>query len=403
VPYATGRIYHDADSHVMELTDFLAAHAAPGWRDRMPLLGVSAGIGEDDGRVDWAARTCPLHEDPAYRAAESEITIRKNHYAVGSFERDHRSLALDQLGFASQLVFNTFASAELLAAERAYGKPASAVTADDVDLAYAMADAHNRAITHFCEVDPRLLAVGYVALMDIDRAPAQAASAIEMGAKALMAASACPIRHSPSHVGLDPLWALAQEAQVPIVFHVGGGMTTFDRNYTRNGLPVPPDFHGGAENFRSVDYMAIPVDPAQTMATLILDGVLERFPRLRWAIVEQGASWAPGWMRYLDSAFRAFRKNEERLRALSLLPSEYVRRQVRITPYPHEEVGWIVRNTGPEVCLFSSDFPHVEGGRNPLKRFDESLEGCTEEELEGFYAGNMADLMGPHLPRLAVA
>lgn len=73
-----------------------------------------------------------------------------------------------------------------------------------------------------------------------------------------------------------------------------------------NGLPVPLEFHGGAENFRSVDYMAIPHHPMQTIATLILDGVLDRFPRLQWGIIEQGASWLPGWMRYLDSAFDAF-------------------------------------------------------------------------------------------------
>ena len=44
-----------------------------------------------------------------------------------------------------------------------------------------------------------------------------------------------------------------------------------------------------------------------------------------------------------------------------------------MTPYPHEDVAWIIRESGDEICLFSSDFPHVEGGRNPLKRFDDSL------------------------------
>src|SRR5690606_20156570 len=165
--------------------------------------------------------------------------------------------------------------------------------------------------------------------------------------------------------------------------------------YFVNGLPIPPDFHGGAENFRSVDYMAIPYNPMQTMATLILDGVLERFPRLQWGIIEQGASWLPGWMRYLDSSFDAFRKNEERLQKLSLRPSEYVQRQVKATPYPGEDTGWIISQSGPSVCLFSSDYPHVEGGRNPLKRFGAALEGCSEAEVEAFYAGKIADLMGP--------
>jgi len=50
--------------------------------------------------------------------------------------------------------------------------------------------------------------------------------------------------------------------------------------------------------------------------------------------------------------------------------------------------------------LFSSDFPHVEGGRNPIKRFEASLAACSEADRDRFYAGNMRDLMGPQLDRL---
>ena len=105
----------------------------------------------------------------------------------------------------------------------------------------------------------------------------------------------------------------------------------------------------------------------------------------------------PSWMRFIDSAFDAFRKNEERLQKLALRPSEYVRRQVRVTPYPAEDVGWIVANAGDEVCLFSSDYPHVEGGRNPIKRFEESMASLTEPQKQRFYVDNFVDLMGSGL------
>jgi hypothetical protein len=68
-----------------------------------------------------------------------------------------------------------------------------------------------------------------------------------------------------------------------------------------------------------------------------------------------------------------------------------------VTPYPHEDAGWIIRNSGEEICLFSSDFPHVEGGRNPLKRFNDSLEGSTRSAIDGFYRENFIDLMGAGL------
>jgi hypothetical protein len=103
-------------------------------------------------------------------------------------------------------------------------------------------------------------------------------------------------------------------------------------------------------------------------------------------------------MRRLDSAQDAFAKNEERLRNLALRPSEYVRRQIRATPYPHEPVGWIIANAGREVCLFSSDYPHVEGGRNPIKRFEDSMVETPADAKERFYAANFVDLMGAALP-----
>ena len=148
--------------------------------------------------------------------------------------------------------------------------------------------------------------------------------------------------------------------------------------------------------------MTIPTAPMQTLATLIFDGVFDRFPELRFGVIEQGAGWVPSWMRFMDSAFEAFRKGEERLQRLKLRPSEYVRRQVRATPYPAEDVGWIVREAGDEICLFSSDFPHVEGGRNPIRRFEASMQGLSEAQKQRFYRDNFVDLMGRGLdPELA--
>jgi predicted TIM-barrel fold metal-dependent hydrolase len=147
--------------------------------------------------------------------------------------------------------------------------------------------------------------------------------------------------------------------------------------------------------------MAIAYPVMQTLATMIIDGVLHRFPRLMVGVIEQGACWVPGWMRSMDSAATAFHRNEERLQALEMAPSGYVRRQIRVTPYPHEDAGWCIREGGEEVFMFSSDFPHVEGGRNPLGRFERSLEGIDDGARERFYRTNFEDLMGAALPAAA--
>jgi predicted TIM-barrel fold metal-dependent hydrolase len=127
---------------------------------------------------------------------------------------------------------------------------------------------------------------------------------------------------------------------------------------------------------------------------------------LMFGAIELGATWLPGLMKNIDSSAEAFRRNEERLQALEMKPSEYLQRQLRVTPYPHEDAGWVINQCGEDVALFSSDYPHVEGGRNPLKRFDRSLSdaGVSDVAVQKFFAGNFESLMGSSLPAaLAVA
>ena len=404
MPYnQTGLVVHDADAHIMETPGWLREYADPGIRDRIEPLRYASGnelrqSGDPDEQLrdlDGAfERLAGKHRSDEYRSVEeAEIMARKNFAATGSFIADDRPRALDLLGFASQLVFNTFHNRRLHDWEHG----------DDVELAVGAARAHNRGMVEFCDVDRRLLPTCYVPLVDLDRAPALADEAITAGASALLVASGCPPGHSPSHRGLDGVWARAEEAGIPVVFHVGGTGDLIDPHYFVNGLPIPPDFHGGEENFRSVDYMGIPGPPAQTLATMIFDGVLERFPDLRIGVIEQGAIWVPSWTRQMESAFDAFARHEERLQSLSLRPSEYVRRQIRFTPYPTEDVGWIIAQSGPEVCLFSSDYPHVEGGRRPIERFEASLDagGVDPHARQRFYTDNFVDLMGSALAPVA--
>ena len=401
MPYSEGRIVHDADAHIMETPTWLRDHADGAIRDRIEALHYPGGneLRQTGDPVEQQAdlaeafdRLTERHGTDEYRAVEQEeIMGRKNFAATGSFIAEDRPRALELLGFSSQLMFNTFHNRRLHDWEHS----------GDLDLAYGAARAHNRGMTEFCSVDPRLLPSCYVPLADFDRAAAIAGEAIASGAAALLVASGCPPGHSPSHTGLDPVWAQAQEAGIPIVFHVGGTGDLIDPAYFRNGLPIPPDFHGGEENFRSVDYLGIPHPPAQTLATMIFDGVFDRFPDLRVGVIEQGAIWVPSWTRQMESAFEAFARHEDRLRTLELRPTEYVTRQMRFTPYPTEDVGWIIEQSGPEVCLFSSDYPHVEGGRRPLERFEASLGAADEAVRDRFYRANFLDLMGTAAAALA--
>jgi uncharacterized protein len=395
---ALGRVLHDADAHIMETPNWLHHYADPEVRERLEPLHYGGGselaqtgdVAEQLRDVEAAfERLATRHASDDYRAAEAEeIMARKNFAATGSFVAADRPRALDLLGFSSQLVFNTFHNRRLRDWEHG----------DDLELAYGAARAHNRGMVDFCSADRRLLPTCYVPLADFGLAAAAAGEAIAMGAAALLVQSGCPAGHSPSHRGLDPVWAQIEEADLPVVFHVGGTGDLIDRSYFHNGLPIPPDFHGGEENFRSVDYMSIPFPPMQTLATMVFDGVFDRFPRLRIGVIEQGAVWTPSWMRQMESAFEAFHRHEERVRSLQMRPSDYVRRQMKFTPYPTEDVGWLVREAGAEVLMFSSDYPHVEGGRRPIERFERSLGDAADHVRQRFYCDNFVELMGAGMP-----
>ena len=381
--YVEGQTIHDADAHIMEAPTFLDDYVEERYAKEIRGKNIFSALGETSGR-DLFGIVRGRHDDPAWRAkVTDEILLHKNYEALGSWRRDDRPQALDRLGFASQLVFTTM-FLSLLDLEHK-GDPA---------MRTAVARGFNRAMVDFCGADRRLLASCYVPLADFAEAETIARDAIAIGAKALLIPSRCPKGHSPSHAGLDPVWVQAQEAGLPILFHVGGGGQLISPDYFANGMPPVPDFHGGDGNFRSVDYMAIPYPPMQTLATMIFDRVLDRFPRLKFGVIEQGALWVPGWMRSMDAAFVAFIKNEDRLKKLSVKPSEFVRRQVRVTPYPAEDTGWIIANSGDEICMFSSDFPHVEGGRNPIKRFEDAMRDTSEAAKRRFYCDNFIDLMG---------
>jgi predicted TIM-barrel fold metal-dependent hydrolase len=383
--YVEGRTIHDADSHVVEAPDFLDEHVEAVWRDK---IRDAKFYGRYGSLIITTEDLRARHDDPKYRTERAaKIMTRKNYNALGSWRGADRAEALDFLGFASQLVFPTLS---LKIGELEHG--------DDAGLVYAAARAVNRAMVEFCAADRRLLAACYVPLMDLDGAARTARDAIALGAKGLVIPSRCPKTHSPSHIGLDPVWAQAQEAGLPILFHVGGGGPLTAPQFLLNGLPPVPDWHGGDGDLRSLDYVAIPYPPMQCLATLIFDRVLDRFPRLKFGVIEQGAAWLPGWMRMMDTAHQSFYKNEERLQKMSLRPSEFVIRQVRVTPYPAEDTGWIVANSDERICMFSSDYPHIEGGRNPLKRFDASLANAADSVRQRFYCGNFADLMGAGLP-----
>ena len=374
--YAGQRTILDADSHVMELPGFLDDFLEPAQRGRLNRDGLRRRTKMIDDAVA-EARARSVYPERAARARE-RLLLDKGWHAMGAFDPLERSSVLDLLGFDGQLVFATFAPAMFLGS--------------DVDRLYAGSAAQNKAVARFCADDARLLPVAFVPLADPARAAMLAEEAVAVGCAAVMVPSTAAGERAPTHPDLDEFWAVLSRANIPFVLHVGGGGRLLDRAFHNNAMPVT-DHLGGGENIRSKDFLAIHHSPEIFLGTLILDGLFDRFPALRGGCIEQGAGWVISWMRHLDHAQRAFRFTEEPLRRLQAPPSDYVRRHLKFTPFPGEPVGWMIEQAGPELFMFSTDYPHPEGGRDPLAKFAKALASTSPADQERFYAGNLTELL----------
>ena len=382
--YATGRTYFDADSHIMELPDFLIAHADPHMRERMPKIPVP--------RIGTIAN---LLDDAAERRGHSEATVAelvglgdrlisgpKGYQALGAFHPGERSTALDMLGFEQQLVFATFSEGIAFAEERA------------IDDRYAAARAHNRAMAAFCADDPRLLGVGLLPLDVTPLALDELEHIIRLGLRAVWVPHRPCGGRSPGHVDLDPIWARMAEAGLPFVLHVGGFPLQLEPAWMNTGRKIPTDWLGGGENVRGKDMTSLH-QPAETfLGAMILDGVLERHPALRGGVIELGAGWVPQMLTRLDWVVDIWKKSEPELAKLERKPSEQIVVQLAFTPFVYEDIGALARLSDPRLYLFSSDYPHNEGGRQPLARFEASLANADagDDVRTPFYSGNFERL-----------
>ena len=128
------------------------------------------------------------------------------------------------------------------------------------------------------------------------------------------------------------------------------------------------------------------------LSVLVLDGVLERHRALRGGAIEMGAGWVPDMLRRLDHAVAIWSRSEPALRELrSARPTSRPPRSCASRRTRSRTSGLLCRESNPCLYLFSSDYPHAEGGRDPLGRFDRSLNGQSPEVIAGFYAGNAAE------------
>jgi predicted TIM-barrel fold metal-dependent hydrolase len=375
----TTEFLNDADSHLMEFADFLTAYADPNVRDRLPPILPAGDNATLAGLPAGGERAHPPEHVAKLKALGDRILTGPKWYtALGAFNCAERGIVLDLLGVRRQMVFSSFAAASL-------------TQWTDRELRYGGVRAFNRAIKDFVSGDPRLVGVGLLVLDDPARTVRELDQALREGLRIFMIPSDSPGR-SPGHVEHDPIWARLEEARGAFVLHVGSSRLSIDPDWMNDGR-ARVSARGGAEVVGSKDMTCIFHSAERFLSVLILDGVLERFPDLRCGCIELGAGWVPAMRRRLDNIVRIWSKPEPHLREMRRLPSEQMDEQMRFTPYPFEDVGELIAGSSDRLYMFSTDYPHAEGGRDPIGRFESSLARHSEQTRERFFRTNFTELV----------
>ena len=382
MPYGSNRRFCDADSHIMETLDWVSRHADAAVKAKLPPLGLSkAGTSS----FDFIETAVAKQKDREARGKVHTDVVRgsKGWNAYGAFDPAERKKAMDDLGFARQLVFSTFSAGQYLSHK-------------DMDVRYGGIRAHNRAMAEFCRDDERLIAVGQLSLADPERCVEELKEGVRLGCGAFWIPGAPVDDKSPGHPDVDIVWQAFCDSGVPFMLHVGPNSPTKLAAYENNGKPRPKDITGAesGENLRVRDFMLLSVGPQQFLTALVFDGVFERFPKLRGGVIELGAGWVPEYLRTLDYSQKIFKRTDESVAALPMKASDYIRRAVKFTPFPGEDVGRMIADAGADLFLFSSDYPHPEGTDDPIGRFERTFSAVTEDEKEKFYYSNFQEMMG---------
>jgi predicted TIM-barrel fold metal-dependent hydrolase len=380
--YAQGRVINDADSHIMELPDFLRNFAGPDMGDVIPRLPVptTGALAVLDPESAAAGRHSPAKVAELVALGDRLIAGPKGHAALGAFNAEERSQALDLFGFQHQLVFPSFSAGPAFDVRR------------PVEARYAAAQVHNRAMAAFCAADRRLCGVALLPLDEPALAAKEVDNLVALGLKAAWVPHRVPGDRSPGHNDFDPVWARLAEASIPFVIHVAGAPIQVDPRWFNTGRPVPKDFMGAGESVRGNDMTSLHHSAEAFIGMLVLGGVLERHPTLRGGAIELGAGWVPSMLRRLDWIAEIWKRSEPELAALSRRPSEQITQQMAFTPLPFENVAELIGQSDERLYMFSSDYPHIEGGRAPIARFEAGLADAGDAARDAFWAGNFARL-----------
>ncbi|MCH8284010.1 MAG: amidohydrolase family protein [Chloroflexi bacterium] len=357
----------DADGHVME-----SMPGAVDWeheleeryRSRAPrYLDFNTGGGRVfmDGKI-WAK---PWPRGRAIKGQDEPFTVQESH--SGMWEPEQRLRDMDLDGIDVSVSFG--------------GTIALAVCGmDDADLALGISRAFNNWLARYCQARPdRLKGVAVVPFQTPDAAALEARRAVEeLG----LIAVAVPthIRERPlSSESFFPIYAEIERLGVPLCVHAVVGL--------HNLMPAGADRHG---KFFFGNLLGFPTETMHAVASIVCEGIMDRYPDMRIGFMEGGAGWLPYLMQRMDEHYEIMGEQVGAQRP----PSEYVRSdRFFISADPEEEgIPYVMEKIGAERVVYLSDYWHYDAKFPGSVPHVKAREDLTQRQKRLYLGENAARL-----------
>ena len=390
---------NDADGHEMVPAELWGEAFGDTAASIVPFMGIY--LSEEVLGANALSRP-HMTSDSTEITDETVWTVRGPE-APGAIDMTRRLQVLDQMGIERQLIFPSFGLLGMLleGCGEDHVRRVMQIDPTGVDLKQVsralMAGANDWAVRAL-SVDPdRIRAVAVLPVDTLEEMMAEARRVTDAGCKALWIPSGMPPGgRSPAHEDLDQFWAFAAQRDVAVMLHLGTEFG-FVKSSAWSDIPkfsplISPSLEiPGADIY---NFATLRMAVENYLTTMVLGGVFERHPGLRFGVIECGANWLGPLMESLDMWLQIFPAAGK---DLSLLPSEYIQRNVRVTAYPFEPVDTYIDRYPAvmDVLSYGSDYPHVEGGKHSHKRFFEKVSRFGEDFLEKFFVTNARWLMPP--------
>lgn len=371
----------DADGHVLEPRDTWQRYLEPGFRDRAIRIerdGDGVEVLLVDGRPHRALRGRLGALGGIGMESADLMTVGQRSYEdgcpPGGYDPHARLRVMDDEQIDVALLYPTIG----IAWEGLVRDP---------ELATAYCRAYNRWIVDFCSADRRrLVPIAHVCLMDPEGAVAEVRRARRDGCAGVYLSPDPPARggrqfDDPS---LAPFWEAVQELEMPVAFHVVARSEQQTlREWTGAGdHPVGGVVFGFA--FLALDVMV-------AFTSMMTRGLFETYPRLKLAVLEAGSNWITAWLDRLDHKSEVMRP----FSPLSLLPSEYFKRQCVISAEPDESLtGPVVEHLGADYVIWASDYPHLDASFHVVRTIRERLAGLPPDAQRKVLGANALRFYG---------